>query len=217
MLALKAGLLLLALAAWVSGGSVEAAGKGGEEGEMSGQRELTVFLGDSLTAGQDWNRALPGRETANLGISGDTCAGVWSRLDEAAALKPTRIFLQIGINDFLRGASSKEILKGHRRIWDELAALRPETRLYVVALLPYVEAALPGLPPNLEIVRLNQALAAEADRRGLVFIDLFRALSDEDHQLRLEYTSDGLHLTPQAYQVWTEALRPHLSEDGAKE
>ena len=173
--------------------------------------EVRVFLGDSLTAGHDWSRLSPA--AVNLGLDGDTCAGVWARLDEVVDLDPAEIFLQIGINDFLRGASPGEILRGHLRIWDELAARLPGARLCIVSLLPYLEAALPGLPPNLELIRLNAALAGEAGRRGLDFIDLFGVMADENGQLRLDCTSDGLHLSPLGYQIWGKRLAPHLSPE----
>jgi lysophospholipase L1-like esterase len=78
-------------------------------------------------------------------------------------------------------------------------------------MLPYLEASLPGLPPNLELILLNAALAEEAAKRGLAFIDLFRDLADEDNQLRLDCTSDGLHLAPPGYKIWAERLRQFLS------
>jgi len=175
---------------------------------------MRVFLGDSLTAGHDWARAFP--PAVNLGLDGDTCGGVWARLDEVVDLNPAEIFLQIGINDFLRGAPPEEILEGHLRIWDELAARLPGARLRIVSLLPYLEAALPGLPPNLELILLNAALAEEAGRRGLVFLDLFGDLADEDNQLRLDYTSDGLHLALRGYEIWAERLRPLMSPEAGK-
>jgi lysophospholipase L1-like esterase len=177
---------------------------------MNHQAPPTIFLGDSLTAGNNWSRAFPGLKLRNLGVDGDTCAGVWGRLDEVIRLAPDKIFLQIGINDFLRGASPEDIVTGHTRIWGELSTRLPLTRLRVVSLLPYLESALPGLPPNLDLIDINATLAEEAQKRGLDFIDLFRALADEDHQVRLDYTSDGLHLLPAGYQVWAERLRPIL-------
>ena len=169
---------------------------------------LKIFLGDSLTEGHNWARDFP--PAVNLGIGGDTCGGVWARLGEVVDLNPAEIFLQIGINDFLRGAPPDEILAGHLRIWDELAERLPASRLRVVSMLPYLEAALPGLPPNLELILLNAALAEEAGRRGLVFIDLFRDLADADNQLRLDCTSDGLHLAPPGYKIWSDKLREFL-------
>ncbi len=172
--------------------------------------DTVIMLGDSLTAGNAWSRAFPRVKLRNLGVNGDTCAGVWCRLDEVVEARPAKIFLMIGINDFLRGAEPEEIVLGHRRIWDELAERLPQTRLYVLSLLPYLEAALPGLPPNLDLVWINGRLAEEAAARSLDFIDLFKALADPDQQLALEYTSDGVHLTPAAYRVWEDRLRPLL-------
>ncbi|UQZ90408.1 hypothetical protein C4J81_14820 [Deltaproteobacteria bacterium Smac51] len=176
---------------------------------MSDQRHV-IMLGDSLTAAGRWGESFPTLKIRNLGINGDTCAGVWGRLDEVVRLNPALIFLQIGINDFLRGASIDEVVTGHLRIWDELQARLPQTRLLVISLFPYVEAALPYLPHNLDIMIINGLLQEKASVRGLPFIDLFPGLADEDRQLRLNYTTDGLHLTDEAYKVWAGGISPFL-------
>lgn len=175
---------------------------------MSQTPNTVIMLGDSLTAGGNWRRAFPGVNIINLGLNGDTWAGVWGRLDEMLALKPGQVFLMIGINDLLRGAPPEEIVTGHQRIWAEIAGKLPTAALRVQSMLPYLEAALPGLPPNLDIMWINERLAEEATKTSLEFIDLFSLMADPDRQLRLEYTSDGLHLTPAAYQVWVERIGP---------
>lgn len=166
------------------------------------------MLGDSLTAGWRWGESFPGLKIRNMGISGDTCAGVWGRLDEVVRLDPAAVFLQIGINDFLRGASDDEILTGHLRIWEEVGDRLDRTSLFVVSLFPYLEAALPYLPPNPDIRAINRLLENRAKEWSLTFIDVFPFLADEDGQLRLEYTTDGLHLTAAAYEVWAGQIRP---------
>jgi len=176
--------------------------------------DLVIMLGDSLTAGGHWDRALPRTRLRNLGINGDTCAGVWGRLDEVVGLNPALVYLQIGINDFLRGATPEELVTGHLRIWAELKDRLPGTTLRVISLFPYLEEALPGLAPNLDLIDTNRTLAEEAEKAGLVFLDLFRALADPDHQLRLDFTTDGVHLTPAAYRVWEDRLRRDLDQAG---
>ncbi len=173
-------------------------------------KEMVVFLGDSLTAGNAWGRAFPRTALNNMGVNGDTWAGVWCRLEAALALIPTMIFLQIGINDFLRGAPPEEIVAGHLKIWDELSSKRPEAKLRVVSLLPYMEELLPGLPPNLDLMDLNRTLAEKARQRDIPFIDLFSALADPDNQLPAQYTTDGVHLSQAAYRIWEDSLRPFL-------
>ncbi len=175
---------------------------------MALRGDAIIMLGDSLTAQNDWGRPFPALNIKNLGINGDTCPGVRARLSEVTALRPAVIFLQIGINDFLRGAPPEDLVASHLRIWEELAADRPPVKLWILSLTPYLEAALPGLAPNLDILYINHRLAEEAEKRGLGFINLFSALADENHQLRLEYTSDGVHLTPEGYRVWESLLKP---------
>lgn len=169
-----------------------------------------VMLGDSLTEGNAWGRAFPEFKVLNLGIGGDTCAGLWCRLGEVVAASPDLVFLMIGTNDFLRGASAEEIVAGHLRIWEELARELPKAELHVQAIPPYMEEALPGLPPNLDIMELNRLLAEEAASRSLPFIDVFSALADEDRQLPADRTTDGLHLSSQAYRLWEDLIRTVL-------
>lgn len=173
-------------------------------------KKTVLMLGDSLTEGNVWGRAFPACRVVNLGLGGDTCAGVWGRLDEAAAAEPDLIFLMIGTNDFLKGFSAEEILEGHRRIWTELGQKLSRARLHVQSVPPYMEEALPGLSPNLDIMAVNRLLADEADKRALPFIDVFSALADVDRQLPAEYTSDGVHLTSPAYRLWEDLLRPFI-------
>jgi lysophospholipase L1-like esterase len=180
---------------------------------MTREQGLIVMLGDSLTAGGRWGAAFPALKIRNLGINGDTCAGVWGRLDAVLRPEPAKIFLQIGINDFLRGASIDDVVGGHLRIWEEVADRADDSRLLVISLLPYVEAALPYLPPNLDIMAINSLLAEKAGEWQLPFINLFPRLADEDKQLRLDYTTDGLHLTEAAYTVWTETIRPFVENN----
>ncbi len=171
-----------------------------------------VMLGDSLTARGNWNALLPGFPIRNCGIDGDTCAGVWGRLDEVLALNPRAVFLQIGINDFLGDVEAHEIVAGHLRIWEELSDGLNEAALFVTSLFPYREAAFPySLPLNGDIMAINRELEEKAGQWKLPFINLFPILADGDNQLRPEYSQDGLHLTPAAYKVWAAELLPLMT------
>jgi GDSL-like Lipase/Acylhydrolase family len=61
-----------------------------------------VMLGDSITAQGEWAKLFPEEKILNLGLSGDTSAGLLNRLDDVVGRKPRVVFLMIGINDFLR-------------------------------------------------------------------------------------------------------------------
>lgn len=178
-------------------------------GAGEGSRPLRVALvGDSLTQGGDWGRLLPGFETRNFGVGGDTTAMILKRLEAVVAAGPDVIFLQAGINDFSRKGGPGLILENHREIWRRLRAGRPEADLYVLSLLPVVERKFPGWNEGLR--RFNRELARAAESEGLAFIDLYFPLADGQGQLRPEFTFDGLHLKAPAYEIWAGILRKAL-------
>ncbi len=173
------------------------------------ERPRVVMLGDSLTAGYDWPGAYPGLEVHNLGHSGDTTRAILKRLDEVVALAPDTIFLQAGINDLGRLEKPGDIVARHQEIWTELGRRTPRTRLCVISLLPVDQELHSGR--NQAIRSLNHSLGRAAEARGLVFIDLYTPLSDDEGRLRREFTTDGVHLTRPAYEVWRRALEPHVN------
>ena len=175
-----------------------------------GERLKVVMLGDSLTAGCDWQARLAEAEVVNQGICGDSTWSVLARLDQVAAARPDLIFLQLGINDFGKKPSPEGILERHQKIWRELRAKLPETKLYVVSLLPVSAKRYPrwGRP----VLRLNHLLRAAAEENGLTYIDVHSRLSDEDGGLFKDFTYDGLHLLPPAYDRWLEAVKPYIDE-----
>lgn len=181
------------------------AGAGAEE------RLRVVLLGDSLTRGGDWTRLLPEVETFNHGVSGDTTSMILARLEPVIEVKPELIFLQGGINDFGRyGPRRYEVvLKNHLAIWRRLQENLPETRLFIVSLLPVSERRYPGW--NRAITAFNRELRLQAEKVGLTFIDLQPLLAETDGGLRPDFTFDGLHLKKEAYLLWAEALKPHLA------
>lgn len=180
----------------------------------AGGRLKVVMLGDSLTAGCDWPARLPEAEVVNFGISGDSTWHIIDRLARVVEQRPDLIFLQAGINDFGKKPSPEGILKRHQKIWAELRRQLPEAKLYVVSLLPVSAKRYPrwGEP----IVRLNIMLREAAEESGLVYIDLYSKMSDRDGGLVKEFTYDGLHLRPAAYDLWLEAVKPHIDDALAK-
>ncbi|MGQ0516039.1 GDSL-type esterase/lipase family protein, partial [Bacillus sp. D-CC] len=70
-----------------------------------------LFLGDSLTDFNEWDEAFPGIKTYNRGISGDTTVGLIHRLNQVISLKPSKIFLMIGVNDLAAKTPKENVLK----------------------------------------------------------------------------------------------------------
>lgn len=62
-----------------------------------------VFLGDSITEKIDWRELFSYPNIVNRGIGSDTITGVNNRIDSIVKLRPSKVFLMIGINDISLG------------------------------------------------------------------------------------------------------------------
>jgi lysophospholipase L1-like esterase len=180
-----------------------------------------VFLGDSLTHRFAWPKAFPGYIVHNFGIDGDTTVDVLGRLSSVIAAKPDVVFLQIGINDYLgmeawMGESPPPtgpraaIVRNHREIWRKLRESLPRATVCVCSLLPTAFPFDAGGRTNAGIREINTRLERAAREAGLPYIDLHSRLADADGGLAGEFSQDGVHLTPAAYVVWLETVRPFL-------
>ncbi|MDR7869043.1 MAG: GDSL-type esterase/lipase family protein [Sporomusaceae bacterium] len=96
-----------------------------------------VFLGDSITYGGDWEDLFPATLVENRGIGGDTTLGLLNRLDQVIALKPSQIFLMIGMNDLCYNRPIPEVIANYRRILGRFREELPDTKVYVQSVLPF--------------------------------------------------------------------------------
>ncbi len=169
--------------------------------EFQGSVEV-VMLGDSITARGDWGRMLPQTKIANLGVEGDTSAGVLNRLEDVVSLKPRRVFLMIGIND-VRRDFPVELVEAHI----ELAA----ERLLNSGITPIVQSTLyvSNEKLNEKVMVLNAMTRAWCAERSILYIDLNDILA-ADGVLHPLLTEDGIHLNKDAYHLWSDAIRRHV-------
>lgn len=177
-------------------------------------KRLTILVGDSLSL---WfpSELLPSnRNWLNQGISGETSAGLFKRLELFDTTQPETIFVMIGINDLIRGVSNEAILENHQQIMRYLRSKHPQAQIITQSILPHgAEAAtwegrekLLAIP-NARIRHLNQQLQEIAKTEGVKYLNLHPLFVNKQGNLRPELSTDGLHLNPQGYLVWSSALR----------
>ncbi|NET34566.1 MAG: G-D-S-L family lipolytic protein [Cyanothece sp. SIO1E1] len=175
---------------------------------------LTVLVGDSISL---WfpPHLLPHQNVwLNQGISGETSAGLLKRLNLLDQTQPKAIFVMIGINDLIRGWEDTIILANYRRILRYLGRAHPQAKIVAQSILPHSDeqASWEGRErlvalPNSRIKKLNQAISAIALETGAYYLDLYPLLTDLQGNLRADLTTDGLHLNPQGYLVWSAAMQ----------
>lgn len=167
-----------------------------------------VFIGDSITDGNEWSEQLNCPLCRNRGISGDISHGVLARLDDVLAERPAKIFLMIGVNDASRYVPNDEVIANYREFVRRTQATSPGTRIYLQSVLP-VNANFRKFADRLEenIVILNKALSTIAmENKNVTYIDLYTRFLDADGRLDKRYTNDGLHLLGEGYVLWAKVL-----------
>ena len=161
----------------------------------------------------------------NRGIGGYKTMDLWNAREECIfGLKPRKIFINIGTNDIGDHAYRQEkLLEEYRMLLTEIKTRLPETTVYVMAYYPVNTVDEFGLPKerhtdlfltrtNEAIEQANKAVEAMAVEMGLRFINVNDGLKDADCNLKQEYSTEGLHMYPNAYWQILKNLRPYIEE-----
>ena len=173
-----------------------------------------VFLGDSLTERCNWNELFPDLRVLNRGIGGDTVNGVLVRLDTVMKTQPKKIFLMVGVNNLMNNNSVDQTVEDYGVLLDKLVRIQNEDGCKV-----YVESILPAGPELKEASRIimdgreiNKALKSMCEERGITYIDLTDAFSNEDLALNSDYDYDGVHINARGYRALRDILDDYVYE-----
>ena len=145
----------------------------------------------------------------NYGIGG-------SRMNQAADLfidnlaipfKPRAVILYEGSNDINAGTKPETVLENFRKFYGKLHAALPQTRLYVLGVVPS-----PGkrFEKIADLRKTNELLAKEcATHPWMKFIDVTEPLIGADGKPKEELFKPGdIHMLPAGYAVWKSVISP---------
>ncbi|WP_318780377.1 SGNH/GDSL hydrolase family protein [Atlanticothrix silvestris] len=187
---------------------------------QSHPQHLSILAGDSLSLWFPTELLPEDRNWLNQAISGEISDGLLKRLGLFDSTQPEVIFVMIGINDLIRGISDEVILDNQRQIMNYLRRMHPKTQIVIQSILPHggEEATWEGREKlqaisNSRIRQLNQQLQGIAARRGVKYLDLYPLFANQQGNLRREFTTDGLHLSPAGYIVWRTVLQMYNNRE----
>lgn len=173
-----------------------------------------VFLGDSMMAYFPLKAFKLEDHIYNLGIPGDTTIGVLRRVDQVIQFKPKIVILHVGINDFvLTKLSKEETLNNILEIRHHILENCPDSKVYITSLTPINQKDfkdqlyLLNRNPKDAII-LNDMLKKVFDED--MFIDIYDKLVDQDGNLSLALTRDGIHLNQKGYQIYLDKLKESI-------
>ena len=167
-----------------------------------------AFFGDSLTRGGDFQNTFSDKRIINLGMSGDTLAGMVNRVSMLQAVSPEKVFVLGGING-LTDFNVKMCTEKYEELITAMKTALPNTQLYLQSVLPISRGKEIKICRNKTIEVFNNEIKKLAEKHGVTFIDLY-PLYLVDGQINPELTADGLHLKPEGYKPWFDAIKEYV-------
>lgn len=180
-----------------------------------GKAEL-LFIGDSITQAWEgpgkeaWAKHFAPRNAVNLGIGGDRTQHVLWRLDNGNIndIKPKLAVIMIGTNN-ARSNKPEETAAGVAAIVTKLREKLPEMKILLLAVFP--RGADKNDTLRLTNDKVNEQIAKLADGKMVEFLDIGPKFLAEDGTLSKEIMPDLLHLSVKGYEIWAEAIEPHVA------
>jgi lysophospholipase L1-like esterase len=173
-----------------------------------------LFVGDSITAGWDWNiwqQNFVPLKAANFGIGGDHTANLLWRLQHGAIgnIQPKLIVLLIGVNNFGHlNESPEQVAEGVAKVVNQLQLAWPNSKILLNAVFPFEQPA--DSPKRKLVKQLNKLIAKLGDNKNVFFKDYSSLMLQKDGSISPEIMADFLHPTAKGYQVWADAMTPDI-------
>jgi len=155
-----------------------------------------VFFGDSHVCRAQVSERYAAHDPAWRGFEGATSAQLAERAGQALAYRPRRVLLIAGTNDVVQGRTPEQFETDYARL---VSLLAPGRDLALVTVPPCRHRLCAAPVEQDRLLEFNRRIARIAQARGARLIDLHAAIAASDGSLPAAMTSDGIHLSPQAY------------------
>ena len=182
------------------------------------KNENYVLLGDSIT---DWypvseyfDDTIP---VVRSGKAGFQTKDILERVEDMVIkYNPTKVFILIGTND-LEGVHKEQILENIESIIKTIKQERPKAEIYFESILPVnntdaskIKPATVGNRDNDYIVTVNKEIKEICKKQKVNYLDVYKEFVDDNNQMKLNYTADGLHLSELGYYKLTQILLKNM-------
>jgi lysophospholipase L1-like esterase len=182
-------------------------------------QKRTVFMGDSITEGWPFLEFFAGKPYVNRGIGGQTTPQMLIRFrPDVIALKPAVVVIMAGINDIAgnTGPSTLEMTADNIFSMAELAKAN-NIKVILCSVLPAFDFSWrPGLEPAEKVVALNKMIKKYADANGILYLDYYSAMVNDQKGLNAAYSGDGVHPNKTGYKVMNPLVEKAIAKVLAK-
>ena len=168
-----------------------------------------VFFGASMIRGSSFEEYFPDVSICNLGYAGDQTKYMYLRTGQIKAVNPEKVFVQAGFNGHIN-QTDQEFSDNYAMMVDSIRFAVPDAEIYLQSLLPVNPSMKSGKVTNNEkISNCNRLIRNIAEQKELTYIDLY-SLYEVDGVMPEDLSPDGVHLYPEAYSIWAEAIRKYI-------
>lgn len=195
-----------------------------ESTEESSQTEIkddfadAVFIGDSRTVGLGMNTDRPKATFyASTGLNVGTVAtsetillddGSYGTVYDALKQKQFgRVYIMFGINEL--GWPYPDVFQEeYETVINKIKELQPDATIYVQSILPVSSLALStnSVFTNENVDNFNLYVQNAAANTGSIYIDVASCIKDENGELPLDASTDGIHLIKEYCLKWMDYL-----------
>lgn len=178
------------------------------------QEKGIVLIGDSFFSRYQTNDYFTNDNIVNRGIAGDTAEKILKRLEQIIKIKPSIIIINAGSNDLVRTKQTKEeIVRKILKIKYELETNISDVKVYILTLPPVLRDHEITIKEYMKH-RTNEMINDINEELEIYtsLIDTSSELKDSDGNLKLAYTTDGLHLNDLGYKCFSQILAREISE-----
>lgn len=167
-----------------------------------------MFFGHSQIEMSDFRKYFPNVKIVTSGYPGDNVSGMRMRVAQIEALKPSKVFLMCGVNSL--GMKDEDFKYQYNALVEEIEEASPNSKLYIFNILPECNGPLGSTSNNKKIVYRNKFIEEYTQRKNIVLIDLYSLYADKNGVLFEDVTIDGVHLNPQGYDRWADAIKQYM-------
>jgi lysophospholipase L1-like esterase len=180
-----------------------------------------LFLGDSITEQYDLKEYFKDYPVVNSGVSGDVTSSIVENMKKRVYdYNPSKVFLLIGINDLRKGNDVSEIVSNTKEIIELIKENRPYSEIYLESIYPInktdddkISDSVKDIEfDNEKIIEVNNLLKDLAKDEKITYVDLYNKLIDDDGNLNISYTKDGLHISSEGYECITKELMKYIKD-----
>ena len=149
----------------------------------------------------------------NLGIGGDQTGHVLWRITEGKELEPIKpklAVIMIGTNN-MGGHSAEKIAGGVKAIVEELRKQKPEMKILLLGIFPRSAKAEDKVRDKIKESERDHLQARRRQEWSSTRTSA-RSSSTEDGTLEKKIMPDLLHLSPEGYEIWADAIKDDVAE-----